>query len=75
MPKFIEVTVKTPLGVKKTDMMEDNSDKCWMYHKDRPKGKIVDVDLLDKLKEDGWVDSPAKIIEDKKETKEIKKGK
>ena len=75
MPTNYEVSVTLANGVKVKQKLEDNSDVCWMYHKDRPKGKIVDVDLLDKLKDDGWVDSPAKIVEDKKETKEIKKGK
>lgn len=37
---------------------------CWMYHADYPVGRVFDeADYLAmaKLREDGWVDSPAKI--------------
>ena len=64
MPKFIEIEVKTKSGEKKKEMIEDNSDICWMYHADMPKGKIVSADLLEDLANDGWVDSPAKIKEE-----------
>jgi hypothetical protein len=74
MPKFNDVEVKTPSGAKATMQLEDNSDICWMYHKDMPKGKIVGVHLLDELAKDGWVDSPAKIKDEPvKEEKPKKK--
>ena len=73
MPKFIEVTVKTKAGVKKKEKIQDNSDICWMYHKDMPKGKIVSTNLLEDLEKDGWVDNPEKIVKEKKEDKSKKK--
>ena len=75
MPTFNKVKVKTAVGTTVTMQLEDNSDICWMYHADMPKGKIVSTNLLEELEKDGWVDSPAKIKkeESKKEDKLKKK--
>ena len=61
MPTFKKVTEENETGVKITSKLEDNSDVCWMYHKDMKKGKIVNIELVEDLEKDGWVDSPAKL--------------